>query len=95
MTNLEELHIKCQCWNKDHTFVITRYTEDPCDYYFIDRCPSYFYSLCVHLTPHPFFTRIKNAIRYIFGYRNKYGDFDEVMFTEDDVSSIIRFLEKE
>ena len=37
----------------------------------------------VHLAPLPFFDRLKNAVRYIFGKRCKYGDFDEILFTPE------------
>jgi hypothetical protein len=39
--------------------------------------------------------RIVNAVRYIFGYRSKYGDFDEVILEPSDykkIYNIARYL---
>jgi hypothetical protein len=35
----------------------------------------------IHLSPLPFWQRVGNALRYIFGARSKYGDFEEIMLT--------------
>ena len=35
----------------------------------------------VHLSPLPFRRRVKNAFRYLFGKRCKYGDFEEVVLS--------------
>jgi hypothetical protein len=35
----------------------------------------------VHLSPLPFRHRVKNALRYLFGKRCKYGDFEEVVLS--------------
>ena len=31
----------------------------------------------IHLTQFPFWKRLWNGIKYIFGHRSRYGDFDE------------------
>jgi len=35
----------------------------------------------VHLSPLPFRKRLRNALRYLFGKRCKYGDFEEVVLS--------------
>ena len=35
----------------------------------------------VHLSPLPFWGRVRNAVRYVFGKRCKYGDFEEVVLS--------------
>ncbi len=35
----------------------------------------------VHLSPLPFRKRLGNAVRYVFGKRCKYGDFEEVVLS--------------
>jgi hypothetical protein len=35
----------------------------------------------VHLSPLPFRKRLGNALRYLFGKRCKYGDFEEIMLS--------------
>jgi hypothetical protein len=52
----------------------------------------------IHLIPeYNIFKRIWNAIKYIFGYKCKYGHFDEFIFDKTDVKKlkkIIEYLEK-
>jgi len=37
----------------------------------------------------PWYIRIWVAIKYIFGYKSKYGDFDEFFFKDEDVKRIL------
>ena len=38
----------------------------------------------VHLTPLPFWKRVRNAVGYVFGRRSRYGDFEEVVLSTTD-----------
>ena len=38
----------------------------------------------IHLAPLPWYKRIVNAIKYIFGHRSPYGDFEEIIITHED-----------
>ena len=62
----------CQCGSTEHV-VIAQYWPDDDDVY-----------LSVHLAPLSFWQRMKNGIKYIFGYRSKYGDFDEIILKHED-----------
>ena len=55
----------CRCGSLEHIFVVTADEED----LFIE----------VHLSPLPFVERVKHAIQYLFGYRSRWGDFDEIL----------------
>ena len=68
----------CECSSFDHLFSITYDNED---------C-----FICVHLSPKSLFQRIIGATKYIFGFRSKYGDFEEIIIKKDDVQSIIDIL---
>lgn len=57
----------CRCESLEHIFVVSADEED----FFIE----------VHLAPLPFWERVTNAVRYAFGKRCKYGDFDTVLLT--------------
>ena len=49
----------------------------------------------IHLSPLPWYKRLINGIKYIFGYRCKYGDFDEFLFDEkhiDKLNQMVNFL---
>ncbi len=45
-----------------------------------------------HLTRHGFFRRVWTAIRYVCGYRCRYGEWDEVVLGEEEAQGIIEFL---
>ena len=52
-------------------------------------------SLHVHLAAYPsFWKRIGLAVRYIFGYKSKYGDYDIMDIRYEDVPRIKAILDK-
>lgn len=57
----------CRCGSLQHSFVVTADLTDV--------------MLEVHLSPLPFWQRVGNAIRYVFGGRSKYGDFEEILLS--------------
>jgi len=59
----------CACSSLEHMFVVTEFDED----LFLE----------VHLRPAPFWRRVKRAIKYVFGYRCRYGSFDEIILTPE------------
>lgn len=68
----------CQCNSIEHQISITKEEED-------------IYVL-IHLSPKPFLERIIHATKYVFGYRCKYGDWDELILKEEDKQKIIKIL---
>lgn len=78
----------CECSNVEHQLIFT---------YFDDEKNGDVY-MSVHLIPESnIWKRIKNAVKYIFGYRSKYGDFDEFIFRSKDsekLQNIINYLKK-
>ena len=51
----------------------------------------------IHLNPLPWYKRIINGIKYIFGYKSIYGDFEEFIFDPRDgykLYKIANFLQK-
>lgn len=75
MKELDE-HIICGCYDVEHS-IFFRTIEGDDDVY-----------MSVHLAPLPFFKRLVKGIKYIFGYRSKYGDFDEIIITRKDVGKV-------
>lgn len=57
----------CQCNSLQHLFVVTPAEDE--------------IYLEVHLSPLPFWKRVRNAVRYVFGRRSKYGDFEEIILS--------------
>ena len=47
----------------------------------------------IHLSPLPLLDRIMNAVKYVFGHRSRYGDFDEFIFKKDDLPKLERIVE--
>lgn len=81
---MEEL-LLCSCNSTEHSCIISSIEDEPVIY------------LNVHLCKQPFFERLKYGIKYIFGYRSKYGDFDEFIFDKSHISqfeNIIKQLNK-
>ena len=85
MKELDE-HIICGCYNVEHS-IFFRTIDGDDDVY-----------MSIHLVPLPFFKRLINGIKYIFGYRSKYGDFDEIIITKKDagkVEKVVRWLKQD
>ena len=61
---MEQRLFVCKCGSLEHQFVIT--TDD--DYAYIG----------IHLSPLPFWQRVKHSVGYLFGRRCRYGDFEEI-----------------
>jgi hypothetical protein len=60
-----------------------------------EDCQGMTYPICyahVHLSPMPFWKRLRNGIRYIFGRRSKYGDFEEFMFSPLDAEKLQKLV---
>lgn len=84
LINNEEILI-CACHSTEHQIVIQKDKTDNVVY------------CSIHLAPLPWYKRIVNGIKYIFGYRCKYGDFDEFLFDKKHITKlnqIINFLNK-
>ena len=78
----------CQCNSEEHQFSFV---------WFEDEHGKGEVFMEIHLTPHTLWGRLKNAIKYIFGHRSVYGDFDEVILKKEDVhklEKIVEFLKK-
>lgn len=72
-------YIECECSSYEH-IVIFSYNDD-------DPDPDYAY-VHVQLVAHGFFSRIWAAIKHIFGYKCKYGHWDETMLGLDKMKEI-------
>lgn len=83
--SVRELFI-CDCENVEHQLIFSYFPDDDILY------------MTVHLVPeYNIFKRIWNAIKYVFGHRSQYGDFDEFIFKKQDANKlqcITDFLKK-
>lgn len=44
----------------------------------------------VHLPTQSFWKRLKHGIKYILGYKSRYGDFDEVILQKEHAQQFIK-----
>ena len=76
---LEEIII-CACHSPEHQLLIRTIDGDD-DVY-----------LSMYLVPLSFFKRLRYGLKYIFGYRCKYGAFDEIIITREHVGKIEKIV---
>lgn len=81
---IEELVI-CQCHNAEHQLMFR--AED------IDETGEKWVFVDFHLCPIPFWKRLWHGLKYIFGYRCKYGDFDEVVLSKEHADKLQRVVD--
>ena len=83
----------CDCHSSDHQ-ILLMYSED--EYPTGETFPTCYAH--IHLNRRPFWERVKYGIKYIFGYRCRYGAFDEFLFNPDDVEKLeklVKYLKNE
>ncbi len=68
--------LTCVCSSIEHQIII-RYDEDEKEVY-----------ANIYLSDLPIGKRILNAIKYIFGHKSKYGDFEEFIFDKRDIPAL-------
>lgn len=73
--------IVCACGSLEHLLVVS--AED-IDYVVVS----------VHLSPKPFWQRLVGALKHIFGYRSKYGDFEEIILDAEKAHHLGESLSK-
>ncbi len=77
----------CECGSTEHMFMFR--LDD-----FYDGTPHPDLFLTIHLSPLSLWERLKNGIKYIFGHRCRYGDFQETLLSDDDTERLIKFLQR-
>lgn len=73
----------CSCSNIEHQISMVYEVDDE----FNDV---YCY---IHLVKFSFWERVKNGIKYIFGYKSKYGDFEEFIFNPKDADKLQKVVD--
>lgn len=79
--DLQEL-VLCNCGSAEHQLIFRAFEcdDDPWVY------------VTIHLRKFPFWKRLVNGVKYIFGHRSKYGDFDEIILTPDHYEQLQRVI---
>jgi hypothetical protein len=81
--NMEKELIICSCHSTEHQMVFI-YDQD-------ENYPMVY--IHYHLNKRPFWERVVYGIKYIFGGQSRYGAFDEIILTPDDVSKFEKVVE--
>lgn len=72
----------CECHSLDHMFQLSYHKDVPTLYF------------TVHLATETFWRRLLTAIKYVFGYRCRYGDFDEIILSLEKAQELRDHLNK-
>jgi len=78
---MEKHYFNCSCHSPEHTLEFMYDNED--DLFYVVTFLNNTHFLC----------RIWNATKYIFGYKCKYGHFNEFILKNEDVNKLIKLLE--
>ena len=73
-------YLECRCSTPEHT---VRFAKD-----------EDFVYMTFFLADLPWFSRVVNAVKYVFGYKCMYGHFDEVVLGKEELGSLIEILEE-
>lgn len=80
--------LECECYSLDHSYIITYDDWDN--------------ENCVYIEPHlstgGFWHRLKYAVKYLFGWKCRYGCFDEIIITKKNYQpfkNLVDYIENE
>lgn len=86
----EHLFVKCSCSHPEHQLHIHynrwNYPESELE--------DEEMSISIFLQEKPFFKRLVAGVKYIFGYKSKYGHFGEICIDKETAKEIKEFMEK-
>lgn len=80
--------LKCVCHSADHCYIINFDEWDNEKTVYIEP----------HLSTGGFWHRLKYAFKYLFGWKCRYGCFDEIIISKDNyhpLKKIVQYLESE
>lgn len=77
-------YIECDCHSDEHIlrFIMDKDDEYPCIYLHTFLSDQYWYH------------RVRDGIKYIFGYKCKYGHFSETVISEEEATKLKNLLEE-
>lgn len=87
MIKKETEFFECVCSSDEHTLKATLFTDTEnnlTDFYFGIY-------LCQHKS---FFQRLVAAVKYVFGYKSKYGDFDSFILNPKDYDRLSEMIQR-
>jgi len=82
---IKDMCIRCNCGWHEHQAWLSYHPDDELGWGEV--------YLTTHLVPRGFFRRLWDAIRYIVGYRSRFGHFDEICISIEMATEIRDFLD--
>ena len=77
--------ILCECGSMEHQIVFIWFDDNEDNEVFAQ----------IHLnTEKSFYERLVSGIKYIFGYKSRFGNFDEIILTNDHVEGLKNVIKK-
>jgi len=87
MTEIKRYLLVCDCYFIEHQLIFEYLTDEESDEKSL--------SINIHLTAwENFFQRLVAGIRYAFGHKSRYGEFDNILVSPDEAKNLIEFLQK-
>lgn len=77
---MDQKYIDCSCHSLEHLIRIS--WDDEYEDLFLEY----------HLSMYPWYLRLWKALKYVFGFRSRYGDFGEVLFNQEQVANLVDTL---
>lgn len=74
--------IECACSSAEHAIKLVRYEDEPNEIF-----------LFTFLSERTFIKRLILGIRYIFGYKCRYGHFEETILNDEGIKKLKDFLD--
>lgn len=81
----DNLYVECACHSPEHLIKFSRFKDDEDKEVYLH----------VFLTNDGFFKRVIKGLKYIFGYKCRYGHFSEIVLNETAQKQIVDFLAAE
>lgn len=85
MDSIKTVFLECACYSDEHTLKFTL-DIDP-------ECVDFYTSVFLNQTNN-FFKRIWVALKYVFGYKCKYGHWDCFLLRKEDTTKLIEMLQE-
>lgn len=85
MNKREPIILICDCHSTEHQLIIREDIEEE------GYKEAY---VSIYLREKSFFNRLKLGIKYIFGYKSKYGAFDEILLSKNNTKQLKEMLDR-
>lgn len=83
----DEFVFICDCQSTEHQIIFQMWKQDFAN----DDCR--YVSATVHLIHCSFLKRLVGGIKYIFGHKSRFGNFDEFLFQPEDADNLQKVVD--